>query len=102
MNQTLYQTIESQNQNVDMQTDNIQSIVRNYIVREFMYDKSGAYLTNDTRLIEEGIIDSMGIFVLIAFLEEQFHFTIEPENVVLESFETVSAISKLVKTRLAH
>ncbi|QTA87827.1 acyl carrier protein [Desulfonema magnum] len=79
---------------------NISRIIKNYIIQEFMYDRVATDLTIDTLLIEEGIIDSMGIFRLITFLEEQFGFTIKPEEVVLESFETITAITGLVKTHL--
>ncbi len=78
----------------------IQTIIKNYIVQEFMYDQPQVELTTDTLLIDEGIIDSMGIFRLITFLEEQFSFTIKHEEVVLESFETIAAIATLVETRL--
>ncbi len=78
----------------------IQNIIKNYIVQELMYDRPETELTIDTHLIEEEIIDSMGIFRLITFLEEQFSFTLKHEEVVLESFETIAAITALVETRL--
>lgn len=90
MTQTSYQTTE------------IQSLIKTFIVQEFMYDKSDAALTVETKLIDEGIIDSMGIFRLITFLEERFGFTIEPENLILESFENIRAIGNLVEARLAR
>ncbi|MCW5211358.1 acyl carrier protein [Desulfobulbus sp. TB] len=62
-----------------------------------MYDQSGVELTLETPLIEEEIIDSMGIFRLIAFLEEEFGFTLKHEEVVMESFETIVAIAALVE-----
>ena len=80
---------------------NISGIIKNYISQEFMYDRPDADLTIATPLIDEGIIDSMGIFRLITFLEEEFDFTIKPEEVILESFETITAITNLLKTRLS-
>ena len=79
----------------------IQNVIKNYIVQELMYDRPGVELTIDTSLIEEDIIDSMGIFRLIAFLEEQFGFTLKHEEVVMESFETIVAIAALVEVRLS-
>ena len=78
----------------------IQNVIKNYIVQELMYDRPETDLTVDTLLIEEEIIDSMGIFRLITFLEEQFSFTLKHEEVVLESFETITAIAALVETHL--
>ncbi|MCI5158003.1 MAG: acyl carrier protein [Candidatus Electrothrix sp. AUS1_2] len=79
----------------------IQNIIKKYIAQEFMYDQPGMELTIDTLLIEEEIIDSMGIFRLIAFLEEKFGFTLKHEEVVMESFETIAAIAALVEARLS-
>lgn len=80
----------------------IQNTIKNYISETFMYDQPQDALTTDTLLVEEGIIDSMGIFRLITFLEEQFDFTIEPEEILLESFETITAIATLVETHLVQ
>ncbi len=82
-------------------TAEIQNVIKNYIIQELMYDRPGVELTIDTPLIEEDIIDSMGIFRLIAFLEEEFGFTLKHEEVVMESFETIVAIAALVEARLS-
>ncbi|CAK8714600.1 Phosphopantetheine binding ACP domain-containing protein [Candidatus Electrothrix gigas] len=79
----------------------IQNTIKKYIIQEFMCDQSGVELTLETPLIEEEIIDSMGIFRLIAFLEEEFSFTLKHEEVVMESFETIVAIAALVEARLS-
>lgn len=79
----------------------IQNTIKKYIIQEFMYDQAGVELTIETPLIEEEIIDSMGIFRLIAFLEEEFGFTLKHEEVVMESFETIIAIAALVEDRLS-
>lgn len=47
-------------------------------------------------LIDQGIIDSMGIIVLLGFLEEKFAVTIEGDELLPENFSTLAAISTLV------
>ena len=42
-------------------------------------------VTPDTDIIGEGLVDSLGIFKLIAFVEEKFTVTIEPDEVLLET-----------------
>ena len=76
-------------------------LIKDYIKKEFMFDKPelGA-LADDAPLIEQGIIDSLGIFLLIAFIEQQFGIKIAPQDVVLENFETVNAIKNLVTARV--
>lgn len=76
-----------------------QDAVRDYIVEQFMYDSPDAALEDDQPLIEEGIIDSLGIFTLIAFIEERFGVKVQPDDVVLENFESVNTISRLVEAR---
>lgn len=52
---------------------------------------------NDTDLlIDQGIIDSMGIIVLLEFLEKKFAVTIEGDELLPENFATLEAISSLV------
>lgn len=57
------------------------------------------YITIDTnsKLIEEDILDSMGILVLITELESKYHITVPLENIKPEDFETVSSVMKLVE-----
>ena len=50
----------------------------------------------DTRLVEEQIIDSLGIFQLVDFFESSFGVSIEPEQIVLENFESLTAIEALI------
>jgi len=47
-------------------------------------------------LIENGIIDSMGIMLLLGFLEENFSITIDGDELIPENFSTITTISSLV------
>ena len=78
----------------------IEQTIKEYIIKEFMFDKPTTVLDNDLSLIEEGIIDSLGIFLLIAFIEDQFKIKIRPEDVVMDNFESVNAIKRLISPRL--
>jgi acyl carrier protein len=54
----------------------------------------------DTDIIGEGLVDSLGIFKLIAFVEESFKVTIEPDEVLLENFQTLRALRNLIVKKL--
>jgi acyl carrier protein len=47
-------------------------------------------------LIENGIIDSTGIMLLLGFLEENFSITIEGDELIPENFSTINSISTLI------
>ncbi len=54
----------------------------------------------DTDIVAEGLVDSLGIFKLISFVEETFPVTIEPDEVLLENFQTPRALRNLIVKKL--
>jgi acyl carrier protein len=79
--------------------DSIEQAVKDYIVKEFLFDKPGQHLESDDPLIASDIIDSLGIFMLVAFLVKRFGVEVQPDDLILENFETVNAIKRLVEVR---
>ncbi len=50
----------------------------------------------ETDLIQQGLIDSMGVMKLIGFLETTFGIQIELDRVSAEHFQSVGAVADLV------
>lgn len=75
--------------------------IKLHLKKEFMQEKPDVELTDETDLIEQEIIDSLGIFVLISFLEEEFGVVIEPDEVTLENFQTLRAVGDMVRAKQA-
>ncbi|MCT7989002.1 acyl carrier protein [Laspinema olomoucense] len=78
----------------------IKRAIKKYILDELIYDKPEITLESNLNLIDAEIVDSLGIFLLIAFIENSFQVKIEPDEVVLENFETIDAIKSLVINKL--
>jgi len=78
----------------------VEDVVRTYIVQELLHGGSPNEVTKTTYLIEEQIIDSLGIFAMVAFLEGRFGITIEAEEVTIDNFETLDSICQLVSSKL--
>jgi acyl carrier protein len=75
-------------------------ILKGYLVEELA--AAPADLENlDTRLVEDDIIDSLGIFSLVDFIEERFQVTIEPTDITIENFGTLRAMGDLVTEKLS-
>lgn len=72
--------------------------LRQFIMEEFVRD--GSPIDETTNLLEQEIIDSLGIFTLISFIEDRFGVRVAPEEVNLENFETLAAIASLVDQKL--
>lgn len=70
--------------------------IRNYILRELCLDDSIKILADDEELIENGIIDSMGILNLLAFLEENFGVLLAEGELDRNNLATIQKINNLV------
>ena len=77
----------------------IETKVRDYIVRNLMLKHSGSELSSEQPLLESGIMTSFGIVELVTYLEQTFGVTIDDYDVVPENFQTVRAITEMVKTK---
>ncbi len=77
----------------------VRPIITEYIKTEFV--RNGSTVDLETaNLLEEEIIDSLGIFTLVSFIEDRFGVAVEPEEVNLDNFETVTAVTKLVESKM--
>jgi acyl carrier protein len=81
-------------------TAQIKSNVKEYIIKEFMYDANIVDLDDDFLLMENGIVDSLKVLRLIIFLEKQYNFMIKPEEMIIDHFETIDTIADLIQGRL--
>lgn len=79
--------------------DQVSSVVAAFITSRLMHD-SGLQLEPDRRLLEEGIVDSLGLQQLVSFLETEFGVVVDDEHLLPENFETLTAVTALV-TKLA-
>ena len=70
-----------------------------FIVRNIMVSDGDVSLSWDDSLIASGIVDSLGILRLVAFIEENFSVVVDDTEVVPENFETINAMSSLVQRK---
>lgn len=59
--------------------------------------RPAANIDENTRLLDDHIIDSLTMIQLISELGDEFDVEIEAQDIVPENFETVAAISKLIE-----
>ncbi|MGH7300683.1 MAG: acyl carrier protein [Candidatus Rokuibacteriota bacterium] len=58
-------------------------------------------LTEDDHLLANGIVDSLGVLDLVAYLEREFHITIADEDLLPEHFESLRGLTKFVQDRMS-
>jgi acyl carrier protein len=69
-----------------------------FVADEILRDASGREIDADLGLIENGILDSLGLQQLVTFLERKFDVELDDDHLVLENFETIRAIARLVES----
>jgi acyl carrier protein len=70
--------------------------LRQFIVEELHWPGDPTLLTADYRLLETDTIDSLGIYAIVGFCEEDLGVRIDDEELVPENFETIRDIARLV------
>ena len=70
--------------------------VRTFIVDELGFVGPAEDLVVDYPLLAREVLDSMGIFQLVAFLEHDFGILIDDEDLVPENFESIGSIARFV------
>jgi acyl carrier protein len=78
---------------------NSKESIKEFILSELINDPNIENLEDRDPLIETGIIDSLGIMKLLAFLEETFSIHIPDGEIIPENFECIEAISLLVQNK---
>jgi len=69
-----------------------------FIRSELMLDGGGENLSVDSQLLN-GVVDSLGLMQLVAFLEEEFEIEVDDSDISKEYFSTVGDIGRLVGTK---
>jgi acyl carrier protein len=77
----------------------MESVINDYISREIVQDPAQLPLSNETPLLEEGILDSLGLLQLVVFLEERFGIPVDETDLVPENFASVGTICAYLRTR---
>jgi len=62
-----------------------------FVKNEIMRNKN-AKLNEDEDLLSAGILDSLAILQLVAFIEDQFGIKVPDEDVVFENFQSINAL----------
>jgi acyl carrier protein len=61
-----------------------------------------ASITDDGSLIDVGLVDSLFVVSILAFIEERFGLRLDPEEIPIVDIETINDIAALIESELAH
>lgn len=79
---------------------NTLDMLEKYLLTEVLADHGKKSLDPNEDLLEQGIIDSLGIVKLVLFLEESFGIQVDDQDITPENFQCLSSMVKYVERQL--
>ncbi len=76
--------------------------LKDIITKDLGWDGNTSTLTPDYDLIENEVIDSLGLTKLVGLVESRFGVVISDEQLVPENFATIRALSELIDSAPSH
>jgi acyl carrier protein len=81
-----------------LHSDTTSEQIRDFIMAKFPLARKREIKKGD-RLLENGIVDSLGILDLVTFLEEDFRITVADEELVPENFDTIETLTAFIQRK---
>lgn len=73
--------------------------IKNFIAQNLLFSDNGYTYSDDDSFLEEGIVDSIGVLELVAFVEDQFGITVDDMEVTPDNFDSVTKLSGYVRRK---
>ncbi len=79
----------------------IKTEVRQYIAENFLHNAPLETVDDAMPLISGGIIDSIGMIGLVAFLESHYEVEFMPREIDVHNLDTIEQIEEVMRNKLA-
>ena len=73
--------------------------IRGFIMKELLLDAGASGIEDDTPLLEESLIDSLGVCRLATWMEESYGIRIGDTEMVPEHFGSIEAMARFVERK---
>lgn len=75
----------------------IESQIKDFIARNILFSSSGFRYSDDSSFLQEGIIDSLGVMELVAFVEKTFEVKVDDHDITPDNFDSVRKLAAYVQ-----
>ena len=79
----------------------INTQLRSFVDVNLVYSDEGLQYDNDSSFLNEGLVDSMGVMELVAYVQSEFGIAVESREVTPENFDSVNKLANFVRRKLA-
>jgi acyl carrier protein len=70
--------------------------IKQFVMTEVNPERNLEQLGDEEPLVDSGIVDSLGVLKIMAFLDEEFGIDLSAEQIKLENFNSVTSICSLI------
>jgi len=78
-----------------MQPQKIEDRIREFVIKQFPLVRKNGF-KREEKWLESGLLDSLGILDLVAFLEKEFSIIISDEDLSPENFQSLDSVTEFV------
>lgn len=84
---------------MEFNTEKVRDEIRKFIVDSYLLGDESVKFTDSDSFMRRGIIDSMGILELTAFLEQQYSITVADNEMLPTNLDSVENLIGFIKTK---
>ncbi len=77
----------------------IEHKIREFIIKNLFYTEDNP-IADDDSFLETGVIDSMGVMELVAFVQSEFGVEVAQDEIVVENFDSIRKLANYVRRKL--
>ena len=79
----------------------IEDKIRGYILENFLFTDDQSALSSTDSFLEKGLVDSTGIRGMMTFIEDEYGFSVEDDEMIPENLDSVINIVKFIGKKTA-
>src|SRR5688572_24306098 len=91
--------MSSNSANIAAHEHQIRIRIRTYLEENFLYMLPDFVLGDDDRLLERGVVDSMGVVEMLSFIEDEFGVKATDDEISEANLGTLRAIAQFVVSK---
>lgn len=77
----------------------IEEKIKSFISENILFTDDGYPYKNEDSFLENGIVDSMNVMEIVAYVEDTYSIKIEDNEIVPANFDSVASISNFIRSK---
>ena len=73
--------------------------IRGFIIENFLFGDAEPLTDDAVSLLDNGIVDSVGVLEMVAWLEQNHGLKVEDQELVPENFDSVERLTRFVERK---